>query len=92
MRCDLIMGVCLSGSPYQWDNSYVYMKDVLALDSCRPIDTTEFVRHWEARSPLNQSERAALLTNHPDRSIVEYILRGIQESFHIGFNRKQPNK
>jgi len=56
MKYDLIIGVHLSleldlhTSGMLRGNSYVYMKDLLALDSCRPLDTTEFVLDWEARS------------------------------------------
>jgi len=70
-------------------NFYVYLEDLLALVSCRPLTTAtpEFVLDCEACSPLNQLEWTTLLAGHPDRSLV-YIFRGIHNGFHIGFNRQ----
>ena len=97
LGCDLIVGTCffvdldLHSSGMLRDNSYEYMEDLLALDLYRPratANTPEFILDYNAQSPLNQSEWAVLLTDHPDHSFVAYILRGIQEGFCIGFNRQ----
>ena len=94
LGCVLIVGTCffvdldLHSSGMLRGNCYEYMKDLLALDSYRPLataNTPEFILDYNSQSPLNQSEWAVLLTDH---SFVTYILRGIQEGFCIGFNRQ----
>ena len=37
-------------------------------------------------SPLQAQVWQVLLQDHPDRSLVDYVISGIQEGFHIGFN------
>ena len=37
-------------------------------------------------SPLQEQVWQVLLQDHPDRSLVDYVISGIQEGFHIYFN------
>jgi len=95
LRCDLIVDICsveleLHTTGMLRGNSYKYMEDLQALDSCRPLTRAapEFILDCDARSPLNQSEWTTLLAGHPDCSFVTYILEGIHNGFRIGFDRQ----
>lgn len=41
-------------------------------------------------TPLNTIKWSALLENHPDAVVRQYIMHGITEGFHIGFNHRTP--
>ena len=67
-------------------NQYRYMEDLLLLDTCRPTQE-ELKVPFKASSPLNFLVWARLLENHLDARFTNYILKGIQEGFRIGFDR-----
>ena len=39
------------------------------------------------RTSLNIANWAKALRYHPDRALVDYLMKGITEGFHIGFDR-----
>ena len=67
-------------------DDYQYTEDLLALDCCQPQSGKEPVQEKleGIYSPLFVEE---MLAHHPDRCFMEYLLSGIKEGFHIGFNR-----
>ena len=38
-------------------------------------------------TPLHLPQWETMLRNHPDKEYTEYILKGIQDGFRVGFNR-----
>ena len=42
-------------------------------------------------TPLEATKWASLLAGHPDRALVDFILRGLQRGFRIGYNRGTAN-
>ena len=72
------------------DGKYLYMKDLLDLDSHRPLkDVSHLVMSPEVCSPLVASAWEEELSSHPDKCFVEFILQGIQRGFRIGFDRRK---
>lgn len=67
--------------------TYPYMSDLLRLDQCRPQSGTRTVQERLAGvfTPLCLEHWQSLLARHPDKEYVQYILKGIQEGFRIGF-------
>jgi len=78
-----------SGTDSKSDSSYTQscMNELMALQRCTPcqapplpsllksINTTPDLAAWEQA-----------LSTHPDRRFVEFLLKGISEGFHIGYN------
>jgi len=85
------MGLDLHTSGMLRNKQYVYMEDLLSLDSCRPIHE-EFIIPHSITSPLNFSQWKILLEDHPDTRFKDFILTGIQSGFRIGFNRHRTLK
>ena len=57
----------------------------MALDSCRPPQATH--ENANTGSPLIVTQWIQMLQDHPDKSYVQFIIKGIQQGFRIGFNR-----
>ena len=69
------------------------MSHLVALESYRPILPALGVplcREGQIVTPLRFDQWNRELVSHPDRTFSNYILRGIKEGFHIGFNRASP--
>ena len=63
---------------------YLYISDLMSLSShCLPHDNPRWDR---APTPIVTSQLAALLSHHPDRAFVSYIMKGLSEGFSIGFD------
>ena len=61
----------------------------MALESCKPAQ--EECKQGELSgcdSPLKVEAWTKELSGHPDHFFTTYILKGITEGFHIGFNRR----
>lgn len=63
----------------------------MALERCKPVDgrsdaLTPELR--QVRSPLHVEAWTAALNNHPDQRFASYLISGLREGFHIGFNRE----
>lgn len=67
---------------------YRFMDDLTALQRRRPPRGTGEVPEEVniVSTPLVVSEWRRCLSNHPDREFVDYILRGLEEGFRLGFN------
>ena len=66
------------------------MTDLLALAQCRlgtPIRLPPELR--EVDTPLQWPRWESHLQQHPDRPLVDYIIRGLQEGFRIGFKESR---
>ena len=57
----------------------------MALDSCRPPQATH--ENANTGSPLIITQWIQMLQDHPDKSYVQFIIKGIQQGFRIEFNR-----
>ena len=72
-------------------NCYVYMDHLRALDSHRlSSKVSETVTPQDIYTPLNKKNWALDLSVHPDKAFANYILDGITNGFHIGFDRSFP--
>ena len=72
------------------DNNYVYQKDLLALDTCRPQkDCSHLILSGIVSTPLAITVWTHELSNHPDKVYSQFILQGIRNGFRIGFDRRQ---
>ena len=69
-------------------DGYQYMEDLLALDRCCPHFEKEPAQEKleGVCSPLVVDHWEVMLSHHPNRNFVEYLLSGIKEGFRIGFN------
>ena len=67
--------------------AYVYTKDLILLDKCTEI-APEILPPCALKitTPLVAAEWEALLKDHPDRQLVQYIVTGVREGFRIGAN------
>ena len=73
------------------ENQYLYIDDLLALDSCRGNkDSVYPIISYEIQTSLHWRTWEAQLTNHPDPVFTNYIMAGIRTGFKIGFHRSQP--
>lgn len=66
---------------------HFFSSHLMALDACRPTQTQGGADYSVTGSPLNTAQWSKLLKDHPDKHYSQYILKGIQEGFRIGFNR-----
>ena len=68
-------------------NRYPHQHDLSRLDSRRPpsqiLPSISGILHITIVEALK-------FTSHPDRELVSYIIRGLQDGFRIGFNRGTP--
>ena len=70
--------------------NYVYLDHLLYYDSCKPTeDTSRLIISSEIHSPLSSGKWAQELLGHPDSTYVDYIVKGIDKGFRIGFDRRQ---
>ena len=69
---------------------YVYMNDLLKLASMLPVQPQPRPA-WMATitTPLKVDVWEALMVANPDREYVNFIARGLQEGFHIGFDYRK---
>ena len=68
-------------------SAYCYTKDLLQLEACK--SSREQVLPDHARiitTPLMVAAWEQALHRHPDRPFCDYIVRGIREGFHVGFD------
>ena len=66
---------------------YVYMPDLRTLRSLHPpIIAAISDTLCQINTPLNIKAWEAELRAHPDREYVQFLLEGIQQGFHIGFD------
>ena len=71
---------------------YKYSQQLLELDKCRPAEATcsmlpDKLQHIE--SPIRLSIWRQSLATHPDQHFVQYILKGLENGFRIGFQYQQ---
>ena len=66
---------------------YRFITDLLALENCHPI-SSRCCLPTNISTPLKCDIWAHYLSTHPDKEFVSYILQGINNGFHIGFDRK----
>ena len=73
---------------------YQFTEDLCGLDQCRPRPGKGTVqeRLLGVCSPLNPGQWEVMLTKHPDRRFVDYLLNGIKDGFRIGFNRSESER
>ena len=63
------------------------MADLISLDQCQPLVGEGSVQKQLGGvfTPLKLEHWESLLTSHPDKEYVNYLLKGIREGFRIGF-------
>ena len=71
------------------NGSYRYLSHLLEFEKCLPIATLAPALDTSVPTPLKPDKWALLLSAHPDKQFVSYILQGIQCGFRIGFSRTQ---
>ena len=72
------------------DQCYPYTEHLLKLESCQPTIPRQLPalgRH--ITTPLVVDNWRQMLEDYPDRRLVQYILEGLSNGFHIGFNPQQ---
>ena len=62
---------------------YRYMSDLLSLESCISADQSTAIQG--GMSPLCHTAWRTALQTHPDKVFVDYICKGLQVGFRIGF-------
>ena len=64
------------------------MKDMLALDSCRPPDSSHSLPQSQhtVSTPLPWQAWDRMLASHPDQRFRKYIVSGLQDGFRVGFD------
>jgi len=77
---------CSAEQGHKPEQSYAYISQLIALDNCRPLHA----RHLppcmlQVTTPLQLGMRCDELKLHPDQLFANYILRGIESGFRIGF-------
>ena len=65
------------------------MKDLLTLESCRPVEACAPIDTDILFSSLAQRSWTCELATHLDASFRDYILNGLANGFHIGFGHTQ---
>ena len=71
------------------DGTYTYTRDLQELEQKRPaIPPLLPILGKTITSPLVVHNWSAALEKHPDQKFVHYILQGLTQGFHIGFNRE----
>lgn len=70
------------------EGKYIYMEDLLALDTCHPFRPAPFhpARVSSILPPLPVEAWRVHLSTHPDRRFVDYTLQGLSEGFRVGFD------
>ena len=66
---------------------YPYTADLMCLDACRPVNPVPLPAIATVSTPLVIPAWEDALKPHPDRVLAQYILRGLQCGFRIGFDR-----
>ena len=92
IRCCPIISPCLpshigrsAGVGNLCNGHYIYMADLLAMEATA---TGQGPSTFRPASPLVPAAWEQVLSSHPDRSFVDYILTGIRVGFHIGADRR----
>ena len=69
------------------EKGYPYRHDLVILDSRRPRNARSDIpgAYRQIRTPVRVEAWERCLASHPDRILVEYILKGFREGFRIGF-------
>ena len=68
---------------------YPYIADLRRLEELAPATPPALPQQLqEVRTPLQLQAWAQALRHHPDQEFAHYILQGIQQGFHIGFDRQ----
>ena len=66
---------------------YIYMGDLCELDSCIPLDPSPIPPALQTiATPLKRAAWAWELCLHPDQEFADFILRGLERGFRIGFD------
>ena len=71
-------------------DAYHYTGHLVALERCTPASgpsVSILAAVHVVCSPLNMSTWKKALQDHPDQRFVKYILVGLVNGFHIGFDR-----
>ena len=71
------------------EGKYTYLSHLLAFQNLHPIQACPAIPDSckEIITPLKLYEWGQLLSTHPDKEFVRYILQGIQDGFRIGYDR-----
>ena len=75
---------------------YKYRSHLFALDSCTPLGielsgNQSSGCQWDMiTTPLVLSEWERQLSSHPDKGFVDYIIKGIEQGFRLGYDRGLP--
>jgi len=66
------------------------MADLAELEKRSSLRARQPDPHLSAIStPLKVQEWSSLLSNHPDQQFVAYLVKGMSEGFHIGFDHSR---
>ena len=71
---------------------YRYIEDLLALDSCRPLQS-DLVPIWpRGPTPVSLPVLLPYLKCHPDQQLAAFVYNGLGHGFRIGFDRQHALK
>ena len=70
------------------DGQYRYKEELQQWEACVPLGPEPKVS-VEVSTPLQADTCASLLAAHPDQWFAQFIVRGIQQGFRIGFDRSK---
>ena len=85
--CTIIILLHYSLTYYSWyivRGHYRYISDLLKLEKAIPYEIVLPGVCGYTQTPLNHVMWSMLLSDHPDRQFVEYIIRGLRTGFRIG--------
>ena len=77
---------CSAEQGHKPEQSYAYISQLLALDNCRPLHARHLPPYLlQVTTPLLLGTWRNELKLHPDQQFADFILRGIESGFRIGF-------
>ena len=72
---------------------YQYTADQLAIDRCRPSNSTTRIPMGglaAINTPLQWQAWERALRTHPDKQFTEYVVSGLREGFRVGIKYPRP--
>ena len=75
-----------------WARLYPYTADLICLELCGTGHTPPHPALSAVTTPLRVQVWQQVLLHHPDRAIAQYICKGLEQGFRVGFQRGSPLK
>ena len=75
-----------------WARLYPYTADLMCLELCGIGHTPPHPALSAVTTPLRVQVWQQVLLHHPDRAFAQYICKGLEQGFRVGFQRGSPLK